>query len=80
MLDDSERQAEVNRIGASMRLPPRPVVTRAPPTVGATPIGCQENGTCYGDISATTGAPKTVEVRGYTRADGTYVRGHYRSK
>lgn len=41
---------------------------------------CAENGSCYGDISAATGRPKTVEVHGYTRRDGTYVRGHYRSK
>lgn len=40
---------------------------------------CAENGSCYGDISARTGLPKTVEVSGYYRRDGTYVRGHYRS-
>ncbi len=43
-------------------------------------LGCAENGSCYGDISAATGRPKTVTVEGYFRADGTYVRGHYRSK
>jgi len=48
-----------------------------PPFVGTT---CAENGSCYGDISASTGRPKTVTVRGYYRADGTYVRGHYRSR
>lgn len=42
--------------------------------------GCAENGSCYGDISDLTGRPKTVPVRGYYRKDGTYVRGHYRSK
>jgi hypothetical protein len=41
---------------------------------------CAENGSCYGDISATTGRAKTTYVNGYTRKDGTYVRGHYRSK
>lgn len=41
---------------------------------------CAENGSCYGDISAATGRPKTIEVQGYYRKDGTYVRGHYRSK
>lgn len=41
---------------------------------------CAENGSCYGDISSITGRPKTVAVRGYYRKDGTYVRGHYRSK
>jgi hypothetical protein len=40
---------------------------------------CAENGSCYGDISEQTGRPKTVNVRGYYRKDGTYVRGHYRS-
>ena len=43
-------------------------------------LACAENGSCYGDISALTGKPKTVSVRGYYRRDGTYVRGHYRSK
>ena len=39
-----------------------------------------ENGSYYGQISNLTGRPKTVHVRGYYRKDGTYVRGHYRSK
>lgn len=43
-------------------------------------IGCAENGSCYGDISALTGRPKTVSVGGYFRSNGTYVRGHYRSR
>lgn len=43
-------------------------------------LGCAENGSCYGDISAATGRPKTVHVGGYYRKNGTYVRGHYRSK
>lgn len=42
--------------------------------------GCAENGSCYGDISASTGRAKTVPVSGYYRKDGTYVRGHYRSR
>ena len=50
----------------------------ASPTVSSDPW-CAENGTCYGDISALTGRPKTVHVEGYYRRDGTYVRGHYRS-
>lgn len=41
--------------------------------------GVAENGSYYGQISNATGRPKTVSVRGYTRTDGTYVRGHYRS-
>lgn len=38
-----------------------------------------ENDSYYGQISETTGRPKTVHVRGYYRKDGTYVRSHYRS-
>lgn len=41
---------------------------------------CAENGSCYGDLSTVTGRPKTVPVQGYYRKDGTYVRGHYRSR
>jgi len=41
--------------------------------------GCAENGSCYGDISSVNGTPKTIQVDGYYRRDGTYVRGHYRS-
>jgi hypothetical protein len=41
---------------------------------------CAENGSCYGDISELTGQPKTTRVNGYYRRDGTYVRGHYRSR
>lgn len=41
---------------------------------------CAENGTCYGDISDKTGRSKTTYVKGYTKKDGTYVRGHYRSR
>ena len=48
------------------------------PTAGA-PV-CAENNSCYGDISENTGRPKTIHVEGYYRKDGTYVRGHYRSK
>lgn len=61
----------------------RVAVTRLERTVPApTPpsYGCAENGSCYGDISSSTGRPKTVSVSGYHRKDGTYVRGHYRSR
>ena len=51
--------------------------TYSPPSVYGRP--CAENGSCYGDISALTGRPKTVAVSGYYRKNGTYVRGHYRS-
>jgi hypothetical protein len=43
-------------------------------------LGVVENGSYYGQISEATGRPKTVHVGGYFRKDGTYVRGHYRSK
>lgn len=46
----------------------------------ALPYPCAENGSCFGDASVLTGAPKTVRVQGYHRRDGTYVRGHYRSR
>jgi hypothetical protein len=39
---------------------------------GAPPAG-------YGDISTTTGLPRTQYVQGYTRKDGTVVQGYYRS-
>jgi len=40
--------------------------------------GIAENGSHYGDLNE-NGVPKTVPVNGYFRADGTYVRGYYRS-
>ena len=43
-------------------------------------LGVAENGSYYGQTSTITGKPKTVYVNGYYRRDGTYVRGHYRSK
>jgi hypothetical protein len=52
----------------------------APPPRAPYQPGCAENGSCYGDISVATGRPKMTHVRGYYRRDGTYVRGHYRSK
>ena len=42
--------------------------------------GCAENGSCYGDMSRHTNRPKTIRVKGYYRKNGTYVRGHYRSR
>jgi len=50
---------------------------QAVPPAGAM---CAENNSCYGDISTITGRPKTTAVQGYYRKDGTYVRGHYRSR
>ncbi len=37
-----------------------------------------ENGSYYGEPNQ-NGVPKTVLVRGYTRSNGTYVQGYYRS-
>ncbi len=37
-----------------------------------------ENGSYYGEPNQ-NGVPKTVLVQGYTRSDGTYVQGYYRS-
>jgi hypothetical protein len=45
-------------------------------SVGAAPVA--ENGSYYGEPNQ-NGVPKTVLVNGYTRSDGTYVRGYYRS-
>lgn len=42
--------------------------------------GCSETGSCYGDISPTTGQPRTEYVQGYTRRDGRYVGSYYRSR
>jgi hypothetical protein len=68
---------------AGVKSPPQSGVpnTAAPSrtTPAASPL-CAENGSCYGDISARTGLPKTVPVHGYYRANGTYVQGYYRSK
>ena len=61
---------------------PTGLQTSAAPQAAASPAvkpTCAENGSCYGDISTTTGRPKTVYVSGYYRKDGTYVRSHYRS-
>lgn len=70
----------INSAGSTNGYPP--VTAEAPAPVTRAPVvgGCAENGSCYGDISATTGRPRTVHVGGYYRRDGTYVRGHYRSR
>jgi competence protein ComEC len=66
--------------------PPPPVsgqTAQAAPQSGTTADGkplVAENGSRYGEISPATGKPKTTYVRGYTRKDGTQVRGYYRSK
>lgn len=57
------------------------VASAAPKSVDYRPYlpGVAENGSYRGEVSAETGRPKSVYVRGYTRRDGTYVQGHYRS-
>ena len=62
----SKDHAELVRESESKKTPPSSV--------------CAENGSCYGDISSRTGKSKRVHVKGYYRKNGTYVRGHYRSK
>jgi hypothetical protein len=47
------------------------------PATSTPPVA--ENGSFYGQGSASNGRPKTVYVEGYYRSDGTYVRGYYRS-
>jgi hypothetical protein len=67
----------------SVKSPPQsgvPNTAASSRTDPAASLACAENGSCYGDISERTGKPKTVSVHGYYRADGTYVRGYYRSK
>ena len=58
------------------------VSPRGPPSflIPESGNGVAENGSYYGEVSSLTGRPKTVRVRGYYRKDGTYVRGHYRSR
>lgn len=55
---------------------PAPALKTAPP---AYKPNVAENGSYYGQPNA-YGVPKTVHVSGYFRKDGTYVRGHYRSR
>lgn len=55
-----------------------PVAAKSPATVPAAPEAA-DNGSQYGEISPTTGNPKTVHVKGYYR-NGKWVKGHYRSK
>lgn len=62
---------------------PRAAVKAAPVAGALAAIavgGCAEDGSCFGDFSEATGRPRTVRVQGYYRRDGTYVRGHYRSR
>ncbi len=54
--------------------PPTYVAPRAP----APATTCSGYG-CYGQPSTANGQPRTNEVSGYTRSDGTYVAPYYRS-
>lgn len=74
---DSTGSEERSAYAATIAAPIAPDSYLAPKSLA---LGCAENGSCYGDISVATGRAKTVAVRGYYRSDGTYVRGHYRSK
>jgi hypothetical protein len=42
-------------------------------------VGCNPPGLGCGQISTTTGLPRTEYVSGYTRRDGTHVQSYYRS-
>jgi len=71
-------QSAGNTTAAPLLAPaPAPAPLPAPPPPAG--LGCAENGSCYGDLSTINGTPKTTQVDGYFRRDGTYVRGHYRS-
>ena len=72
------RRTDGTYVRSHYRSPPRRSNSiRAPPS--SSRRGVAENGSYYGQISKTTGRPKTVAVRGYYRKNGTYVRSHYRS-
>jgi len=82
-LSDSKEEGTTNKVndplyfdsaGNPRNLEPSP--QRPTPFVPS----CAENGSCYGDVSNVTGLAKTTHVNGYYRSDGTYVRGHYRSR
>ena len=75
---DSE-PIKANPQGATF-VSPSPNQSSTPKSSSSNSVGCAENGSCYGDISSVNGTPKTISVDGYYRKDGTYVRGHYRSK
>ena len=81
----SQNQTPVPLVSNQTNASPRNFNTTPSPLVRPFPkiqrnTGCAENGSCYGDMSQTTGLSKTTHVRGYYRKDGTYVRGHYRSR
>jgi hypothetical protein len=69
-------------------LPPAPAVLTAPSSAALSTLlrtiiapavaPVAENGSYYGEPNQ-NGVPKTVLVQGYTRSNGTYVQGYYRS-
>lgn len=60
---------------------PNPItIPRAPPAVYSPAARSLPTTSTYGEISKTTGLPRTIPVSGYFRKDGTYVRPHYRSR
>lgn len=70
-------------------LPPAPVVVSTPSSstllstllqavIAPAVAPVAENGSYYGEPNR-NGVPKTVPVHGYTRSNGTYVQGYYRS-
>jgi hypothetical protein len=66
-------------------LPPAPVIVPPPPMytplnalIAPTTSPVAENGSYYGQPNQ-NGVPKTVLVQGYTKSNGTYVQGYYRS-
>jgi hypothetical protein len=78
LLTPEDRERVTSSPTASTQQTGSPLAPTVGPLAKAVP-GCAENGSCYGDISALTGRPKTVAVSGYFRSNGTYVRGYYRS-
>jgi hypothetical protein len=68
--------------------PPAPAVITAPSSAALSTLlrtiiapavaPVAENGSYYGEPNQ-NGVPKTVLVQGYTRSNGTYVQGYYRS-
>jgi hypothetical protein len=70
-------------------LPPAPVVVSTPGSstllstllqsiIAPAVAPVAENGSYYGEPNR-NGVPKTVSVHGYTKSNGTYVQGYYRS-
>jgi hypothetical protein len=76
-LDESRAKVEAHSAVENEKTEPARVDTSntVVPDLGG--AWCEENGSCYGEIGRRSGRPKTIEVHGYFRSDGTYVRGHF---